>query len=137
MYSQMRIDLHIDHTAASSPDCSALHKRCLSLLREKGNIESWWVLNTYWDIPNIPSPPPSPHTFESISGSWSKVLVGVKLEGQLPVRLLQILIASVFGNAEDFIKVFAILYPAKSKRIMNVKDGSKKKKKKKGTLSQT
>lgn len=54
-------------------------------------------------------------TFESICGSWSKVLVGVKLEGQLPVRLLQIFIAGVFGNTKDFIKVLAILYPAITK----------------------
>jgi len=54
-------------------------------------------------------------TFESVRGCGSKVLVGVKLEGQLPVRLLQIFVAGVFGNAEDFIKVLAILYPAINK----------------------
>ncbi|TNN29223.1 hypothetical protein EYF80_060628 [Liparis tanakae] len=55
-------------------------------------------------------------TFESVRGGGSKVLVGVKLEGQLPVRLLQIFVAGVFGNAEDFIKVLAILNPAISKQ---------------------
>lgn len=52
------------------------------------------------------------HTFESVCGSWSKVLVRVKLEGQLPVCLLQIFITCVLRNTKDFIKVLAILYPA-------------------------
>ena len=56
------------------------------------------------------------NTFESICGSWSEILVRVKLEGQLPVRLLQIFIAGILGNTEDFIKVLAILYPAITKR---------------------
>lgn len=50
-------------------------------------------------------------TFKSVRGSRSKVLVRMELERQLPVRLLQILVTAVFGNAQDFIEVLTILYP--------------------------
>lgn len=55
-------------------------------------------------------------TFKSICGSRCKVLVWVKLEGQLSVRLLQVVLAGIFGNTEDFIKVLAVLYPAATQR---------------------
>lgn len=50
-------------------------------------------------------------TFKSIRGSRSKVLVRVKLEGQLSVGFLQIFIAGILGNTKDLIEVSAILNP--------------------------
>lgn len=55
-------------------------------------------------------------TFERIRSSRSEVLVGVKLQSQLPVRLLQILLTGVFGNAQNFVKVLTVLNPAKTRR---------------------
>lgn len=53
-------------------------------------------------------------TFESVCSSRSEVLVGVKLQSQLPVRLLQIFFTGIFGNAQNFVKVLTVLNPAKT-----------------------
>lgn len=39
VYLQLLTDLHIDHTAAFSLDCSALRMHCLLLLGEGGDID--------------------------------------------------------------------------------------------------
>lgn len=54
-------------------------------------------------------------TFESVRGSRSKVLVGVKLQSQLSVRLLQIFFTCIFGNAQNFVKVLTVLNPAETR----------------------
>lgn len=59
------------------------------------------------------------HTFESICGSRSKVLVRVKFQGQLPVGLLQIFIAGTFVHTKNLIKVLTILYPTKGGKNWN------------------
>lgn len=53
-------------------------------------------------------------TFESVCSSRSEVLVGVKLQSQLPVRFLQIFFTGIFGNAQNFVKVLTVLNPAKT-----------------------
>lgn len=55
-------------------------------------------------------------TFEGICSSRSKVLVGVKLQSQLPVRLLQIFFTGIFGNAQNFVKVLTVLNPAETRQ---------------------
>lgn len=54
--------------------------------------------------------------FERVRRSRSEVLVGVELQSQLPVRLLQIFFAGVFGDAQNFVKVLTVLNPAKTRR---------------------
>lgn len=84
---------------------------------EKQYQNKWFTSSTQVvDLYSIHSFSTATGTFESICGSRCKVLVWVKLEGQLSVRLLQVVLAGVFGNPEDFIKVLAVLYPAATQR---------------------
>jgi len=53
-------------------------------------------------------------TFKRIRGSGGEILVRVELQRQLPVGLLQILIAGALVDAQDLIEVPAVLYPAGS-----------------------
>ena len=54
---------------------------------------------------------------ESFGSSRRLVLVRMELEGQLPVRLLQLRVAGVLRHPQDFVVVVTFAYPAKNEDV--------------------